>query len=294
VNPTLIDAACSFFGNVVYDKIIKAPSFPLEDSENRVDTVIDVIGGNVANTLKVLDQASLKCTWYGVLPNNQDGNEIKQQLEGLNTQVNSFPLDSRYSIPTSYIISSLANGSRTVLHHRDMPEYSYDHFLATEYCYTPWLHMEVRNPTEQKQILSHIKERFPTTKIVIEIEKLRPGFEEVVFFADYVVYSKAFVNSIGQSEPMHFLKTLTDTNKISFLTWGEEGAGCVVENNITWQSTTKITPIDSVGAGDVFNAGILLGLIAERPIADVLKQAVDLATRKCLTDGFEGIIRQSL
>jgi ketohexokinase len=47
--------------------------------------------------------------------------------------------------------------------------------------------------------------------------------------------------------------------------------------------------VDTLGAGDTFNAGVIDGYLARRDAVTILRQACVLAGRKCGQSGFEGL-----
>lgn len=76
--------------------------------------------------------------------------------------------------------------------------------------------------------------------------------------------------------------------KLVCVTAGSEGAWAITTDQAIFQPATKVTPVDTVGAGDTFNAGILAALhdqgnLAPKSIAslseDALTAALSLATR---------------
>ena len=48
--------------------------------------------------------------------------------------------------------------------------------------------------------------------------------------------------------------------------------------------------IDTLGAGDVFNAGLLYGILSENSAPDCTRYACFLAKEKCVQDGFKDLL----
>jgi len=281
------------FGNIALDLVMLCNSYPEEDSEQRIEDVHQRVGGNVANTMDVLAQFTQNVCWYGMLPDNSVANDVIQQLNKKKIHLTVKRIARHYRLPTSYILLNKMNGSRTILHHRDMPEMCFNDFLALDYEKAQWCHFEVRNPDEQEKILKWIRKTNPDTRVSIEIEKYRKGFEKMVSIADYVFYSRKFAEHSGFSTANDFLKSVSHSDRVSFVAWGDGGAGFCKDDEVRWQNCQSIKAVDTIGAGDVFNAGLIESLLQNYTEADALKFAVELATKKCQQMGYQNLVMQS-
>ena len=115
-------------GIAVLDIIYTVADYPAEDDEIRALNQRQSLGGNAVNTLAVLSQLGHQCSWAGVYASDQGAQFIHDQLA-------SFAIDSGWSrrqatgkTPTSYIILNSRNGSRTIVHYRDLTEYAFTDF----------------------------------------------------------------------------------------------------------------------------------------------------------------------
>ncbi|KAI9189451.1 hypothetical protein H9P43_000884 [Blastocladiella emersonii ATCC 22665] len=76
----------------------------------------------------------------------------------------------------------------------------------------------------------------------------------------------------------------------AFLTLGSHGAIAVHAGRAYHAPVRRgITPVDTIGAGDSFNAGAIAGLLRGLSVPDALRFAVTVAGVKVARDGFEGI-----
>lgn len=277
-------------GNVVQDILLLTPEYPDEDSEQRIAAVEYTLGGNIANTARVLKQFDHEVTWCGVLPDNTHGQRLASQLNelGIHTLIHWLP--NHYQVPTSYIVLNQSNGSRTIMHHRNMPELTAHQILPIlDDTHYDWAHIEARNPKEQQHIIKHLAHT-GCTRISLEIEKAREDLAKLETLASVIMYSRAYAQSLGYNETQTFLESGSNTNQTRVCGWGEKGAGAQDNNgNYYWQAANAIKAMDTLGAGDVFNAGIIH--YYSKNIGHTLKQACLLAEKKCRQNGFDKLVK---
>ena len=76
---------------------------------------------------------------------------------------------------------------------------------------------------------------------------------------------------------------------VATCTWGSEGAWARDFEGQLLHEPAVSPPliVDTIGAGDVFNAGMLASLGAGRPVSEALRRANRLAGEKCGREGLE-------
>lgn len=206
--------------------------------------------------------------------------------------------------PTSCIALSHATGSRTIVHYRDLPELDASAFARIPLDRWDWLHFEGRNPGQTRQMLDRSRHESPTLPVSIEIEKPRPGIESLLQGPDLLLISRVFALADGglgvADDPGAYLLRLagrTDA-RLMVLGWGAAGAWLLVrgEPPLHLPARRPERVVDSLGAGDVLNAGMIDGLVRGLSPADALARAVALAGLKCGRlglDGLSAVARQS-
>ena len=132
-------------GNATVDIINEIDRYPEEAAEVRAISQQVRRGGNATNTLVVLSQLGHRCTWAGTLAREPDARVILTDLE--RHRINTAPVRTteRGKVPTSYVALSRATGSRTIIHHRDLPEYRPEDFMQLALDEYDWVHFEGRN-----------------------------------------------------------------------------------------------------------------------------------------------------
>ncbi|KAJ5790883.1 uncharacterized protein N7518_007894 [Penicillium psychrosexuale] len=266
------------------DTILTAPYYPNEDEKLRATKISHRRGGNCPNTLEVLSQllqyrpssAESSLNLIAVLPfkSSMASQQIQSSL-GNGVWLDKCIYRESFSEPaSSYIITSQATGSRTIVNYNELPEMTHPEFAAAVeplHAVTdrPWFHFEGRAPDVTLECIHYIRMHFLEAKISVEIEKPgRPGLQELADAADVVIYSKGWAQKNGYTCAEDCLRDQSlKTSRASLLccTWGHDGAAALEPNTGKFAHvpahTEEMGVVDTIGAGDTFNAGLLYGLV---------------------------------
>ena len=276
-------------GIATIDIINRVSRYPKEDDEVRAVSQTIRRGGNATNTLVVLSQLGHQCAWSGVLIDETDAAIVKNELAEHQIDFNHCKVISQGKLPTSYINVSESTGSRTIVHYRDCPELDFAFFSQLNLNTFDWVHFEGRNVAELKQMLSWLKTHYPHLPCSLEIEKPREGIEQLFSLADVLLFSKPYAISQGFSSAQQFLQSLTKEN-IMTCSWGEAGAWLKANDKIIHcHAFPPPQVVDTLAAGDTFNAGIISGLAKQLSHQETLEYACRLAGHKCGQDGLTNL-----
>ncbi len=277
-------------GIATLDIVNVVDGYPAEDSEVRALHQRVACGGNAANLLLVLSQLGHRCAWAGTLADEPDARRIVEDLE--RNGIDRGPVRvAGGKVPTSYVTVNRRNGSRTIVHYRDLPEYTADDFARLELGAFDWLHFEGRNVAETLRMLERARAEHPGIPRSVEIEKPREGIDALLPFADVVLLSRAFARARGLEEPERFLAAMREQAPAAKLVcaWGEEGAHALGHDGRRYASPAFPPPrvVDTLGAGDTFNAGVLDALLRGEHLSTALVAGCRLAGRKLSQHGLD-------
>jgi len=280
-------------GNATLDIIHLVDCYPDENDEIRCYNRRLERGGNTANTLVVLSQLGLSCRWAGVLVDNAEGILVADDLTRHGIDISACEQSGAGSMPVSSVIISRQTGSRTITHFRDLPEYSFAAFSTIDLKPLDWLHFEGRNVVGVRQMLERVREISPATCCSLEIEKPRDEIESLFPLADVLMFSKSYAGTRGFTDPLALLQSVSAdcSGADLFCSWGDAGAAALGRDGREYRHPAVLPAkvIDTLGAGDTFNAGIISGYLEALNIEGILARACLLAGNKCGQTGFDGL-----
>ena len=149
-----------------------------------------------------------------------------------------------------------------------------------------WFHFEGRNVAETMQMLERVRKICPKCQISLEVEKIRPNIEQLFSNVNVLLFSKEFArNYINIESAALFLQKVRQQTPQTRLicAWGSDGAYALETDGTLLHSPAYPPPqvVDTLGAGDTFNAGIIDSLCQQSNLAIALNHACRLAGQKC-------------
>ena len=132
-------------GIATLDIINTVDGYPPEDAEVRVLVQQRRRGGNCTNTLAVLAQLGHRCTFGGVIADEPDGRIILDDLARRHIDLGAVRREARGKTPTSYVALNRRNGSRTIIHYRDLPEFGWEDFAVINLKPYDWLYSRMEH-----------------------------------------------------------------------------------------------------------------------------------------------------
>lgn len=280
-------------GIAALDIINELQRYPAEDSEVRAQAQRITLGGNAANTLTVLSLLGQRCELAATLAGDPAAALLQAELAERGIGVGACRVVAAGHTPTSCVVLNRVRATRTIVHHRDLPEFGFDDFARIDLADYDWLHLEGRNVTETRRMLNHVAKVRPRLRVSVEIEKARPGIEALCEGPGLVLFSRGYAEACGFDDPLEFLRHVAGVVPGAELVcaWGEQGAWARAPQGAEYHASA-VAPaqlVDTLGAGDTFNAGIIAARLAGADLDEALGRACALAGAKCGMAGFEGL-----
>lgn len=275
-------------GTVTLDLVFRLDHYPQADEEMRAKALRTVRGGNGGNSAVVLSQLGHQCEFLGVLADAPETSVITDDFVRHGIEYANCPRLAGKP-PTSSIY--LSGTARSIVHYRDLPELSARHIEAVDITNLDWAHFEGRNVAELKQMIGTMRRRKPGLFISLELEKPRDDIEDLFPLADMLICSRNFAHSCSCTDPHDFLRWMRQQAPQACIiaAWGEQGAYGLGANDEICHAPAMppARVVDTLGAGDTFNAAVIDAALKKLPMQGLLQFACELAGRKCGMLGFE-------
>ncbi|MDY6993752.1 MAG: PfkB family carbohydrate kinase, partial [Pseudomonadota bacterium] len=237
------------------------------------------------NTLVILSQLGHRCRWGGVWVDEADAQLILADLAAHEIDISGCRIESQGKMPTSYITLNQSNGSRTIIHYRNLTEFSWADFQRIDLSTVDWIHFEGRNVAETRQMLQWCCQQQPHIRLSLEVEKPRPQIETLFAFVEVLLFSRVWAQHCGYQQAPSFLQAMRAIVAQAQLicAWGAQGSYALTTAGALIHAPAFPPPqiIDTIGAGDTFNAGIIDSLSRHANVQQALEYANRLAGYKC-------------
>jgi len=264
------------------DFISVVPEFPASNSKMEILRFVRSGGGQVATAMVALSRWGIRAKYIGKIGDDDLGSLSLESLRQERVDVSSVTTEPGTATQVGNIIVDATSGDRTILWRRDKRlMYQEGQLRRADICSGKILLLDGHDIRAAIRSVKWAKEEGMTT--VLDIDRVEPLTAELIKDIDFVVTSSRF--------PAHFTgildqkRALVELQKSTrgFLcaTLGPEGAIALVEGEILRIEGFKVDAADTTGAGDVFHAGFIYGLLQNLEIGEILRFANVAAALKC-------------
>lgn len=277
-------------GAACVDHVCRLPVFPRPDSATskiRMHGQSRMCGGQTATALATCAKLGLRTKYLGAVGADEDGRRILAELSGRGIDVSDVAVLDVSSATATILIDD--SGERLVLWHRDTrlcvsPERLPAQAIATARV----LHVDDVDPvaaTEAARIA-----RRAGVPVTCDIDHLTPRTEALLgLVSDPVFAEQVPLDLTGQAHEADALRAIWERYRVpAVVTLGERGAMGFDGDRLVSVPAFPIDPIDTTGAGDVFRAGFIYGLVQGWPLERRMRFANATAAVSCTRLGAIG------
>ena len=264
------------------DFLCVVPEFPTISSKMRILKFSKQGGGQVATAMVALSRWGVKTKYIGKVGGDELGQFSVKSIQQEGVDVSSITIEPNTPNQFAMIIVDSLSGERTILWDRDERlMYREGELRKKDICSGKLLHLDGHDIRAAIQCARWAKEEgIPT---IIDIDKVEPLTSELIKEIDFVVTSARFptlFTGISDREKA-LLELQKQTPGFLCATLGHEGAVALVNGEFLHVKGFDVKTIDTTGAGDVFHAGFIYGLLQNWEVAEILRFANAVAALKC-------------
>ncbi|XP_044208474.1 ketohexokinase isoform X4 [Thunnus albacares] len=288
-------------GLVCLDIINVVDKYPEEDTDSRCLSQRWQRGGNASNSCTVLSLLGAPCAFMGSLTAGPVANFIVDDFSRRAVDISAVVWQVKGQTPCACCVVCPSSGSRTVvLSDTNLPDATANDFSKVDLRQFKWIHWEGRNAEEQVKMIQRV-ELYNSTlpqqqkiTISVEIEKTREALYQLFAHGDVVFISKDVARHFGFQSAQTALKGLYGRVKqgaVLICAWAEKGADALGPDGSVVHSDAfpPETLVDTLGAGDTFNAAVIYKLANGGSLQDALTFGCRVAGSKCGFHGYDGI-----
>jgi sugar/nucleoside kinase (ribokinase family) len=224
----------------------------------------------------------IKTKYIGKIGGDELGSFSLDSIRKEGVEVSSVTIEPDATNQFAVILVDCISGERTILWDRDEQlMYREGELHKEDVCSGKILHLDGHDIRAAIQCARWAREEeIPT---VIDIDKVESLTGELIKEINFVITSSRFPSlytGISDQEKA-LLELQKHTNGFLCTTLGEKGATALVDGQIVHSRGFSIKAVDTTGAGDVFHAGFIYGLLRNWELEEVLRFANAVAGLKC-------------
>jgi sulfofructose kinase len=257
-----------------------APGGPGVPTKLRINSTFDSCGGQVATMLAAGSALGLRTRYLGPIGNDHNGKRICAELTRHGVDLTGLIVHdaaSRFAI----ILVDESTGERTVLWHRDSRLALEEHEIHAGMLDARALHVDgVDEPAAIRaaQLASELG-----LLVTCDLDRVTDRTPELVALVTRPVLAEHVPEALtGERDPERGLRKLRKQHKgVLCVTLGTSGSMALDGDRLVHVPAFSVHAVDTTGAGDVFRAAYVYGVLAGWATPDVLRYANAAAAISC-------------
>lgn len=273
------------------DTLIALPEFPARGSKTEYGASSVMPGGQTATTVIVCQTWGLSTRYVGKLGDDDAARLHRTAFEKAGVEAQLVTVAGGVS-PQSLILVD-GGGERTVLGRRDermtlLPEELNRAWIENARA----LHVDGHDTAAATLAASWAHEA--GIPVLADIDEIYPGVDELLANVDYLISSRDFPGRL--MGPGSLEKNLRGMQarygcRLTAATLGPDGVLAWNGKQFLHRAAYRVPVVDTTGAGDIFHAGFIYGLLQDWPLDRQLDFSCAAAAINCMATGARGGIQ---
>jgi sulfofructose kinase len=273
------------------DTLIRLPHYPALGSKVEFRSADALPGGQVASAVAACQQWGLRTRYVGKVGDDDAARIHRAEFDRLGIEAHLLTATGCASQQAVILVDDA--GERTVLWKRDNRL-----TLRPEEIRREWvtearaLHVDGHDTAAAVRAAGWA--RSAGIPVIADLDDLYPGVEALLENIDYLITSRDIPGRlVGNQDLRKSLPAVRDRFgcRLTAATLGQEGVLAWDGYDFHYAPAFRIQPLDTTGAGDIFHAGFIYGLLQGWTLPRQLDFACAAAALNCTASGARGGIQ---
>jgi len=273
------------------DTLIPLPHYPALGSKVEFRSANILPGGQVASAVMACQRWGLRTRYVGKIGDDQAAEIHRREFAVAGVETHLFTAAGCASQQAFILVDDA--GERTVLWKRDGRLTLRAEELKREWIVDAGaLHVDGHDTDAAKAAAQWA--RTAGVPVVADLDDVYPGVEGLLPSIDYLITSRDIPGRLTGEQDLH--QSLREVQKqygcrLAAATLGHEGVLAWDGAQFHYAAAFRVEPVDTTGAGDIFHAGFIYGLVQGWALPRQLEFACAAAALNCQAIGARGGIR---
>ena len=273
------------------DTLIRLPHYPALGSKVEFRSADVLPGGQVATAVAACQQWGLRTRYVGKIGDDSAAAVHRAEFERLGVEAHLLTAPGCASQQAVILVDDA--GERTVLWKRDnrltmLPEELRREWITEARA----LHLDGHDTAAA--VMAAGWARDAGIPVIADLDDLYPGVEGLLGKIDYLITSRDIPGRLtGDQDLRKSLPAVLSRYgcRLTAATLGHEGVLAWDGDQFHYAPAFRVQPLDTTGAGDIFHAGFIYGLLQNLPLRRQLDFACAAAALNCTAPGARGGIQ---
>jgi sugar/nucleoside kinase (ribokinase family) len=273
------------------DTVIPVEKFPEPGAKVEYSRRTVLPGGQVATTVVACQTWGLRTRYVGKLGDDDAARLHKDAFRRVGAEAQIVTVPGSHSLHNVILID--ARGERTVICQRNDQMVLQPAELRREWITSARvLHVDGHDTAAATLAASWAREA--GIPVVADLDDTYPGIEDLVANIDYLIVSEDFSCRLMDESNLERALRLMQSRygcRLSAATLGENGVLAWDGRQLIHSAAYRVPVVDTTGAGDIFRAGFIYGLLHDWPLDRRLDFSCAAAAMNCMAQGARGGIK---
>jgi sulfofructose kinase len=273
------------------DTLIPLPAYPERGSKLEYYAASVMPGGQVATTVVACQHWGLRTRYVGKLGDDEAARLHREAFARVGTEAQIVTVPGAASLHNVILLDK--SGDRTVLCQRDARMALRPEELRREWIVNARvLHVDGYDTAAAAQAAAWARQA--GVAVVADLDELYSGLDKLLVHIDYLIVSKTFSCRLtSESNLERALRRMQSRYgcRLTAATLGEDGVLAWDGKRFLHNPAYCVPVVDTTGAGDIFRAGFIYGLLQGWPLDRQLDFSCAAAAMNCMGSGARGGIK---